>query len=67
MRSGQRTEPSPSLTNIRQALVEDLQRLPDIYKQLRRPPLYPVVFTGRANRLTADVQEQIAVNNDLAE
>ena len=67
MHGGQRTQPSPSLIDIRQALVDDLQRLPEHYKRLHRPPLYPVVFTDRAKRLTAQVQEQIAMDNYLTE
>ena len=59
MSSGALTAANPSLPEIRERLEEDMQRLDPRFKELHRPPLYPVQPSPKLQRLTATVQEQL--------
>jgi len=59
MSSGALTAANPSLPEIRERLGKDMQRLDPRFKELHRPPLYPIQPSPKLQRLTATVQERL--------
>ena len=59
MAGGAPVAAKPGLQEIRERLELDMQRLDPRFKALHRPPLYPVQFSPKLQRLTAQVQEQL--------
>lgn len=63
MEGGKLCTPLPSLTEARETFLGDFRRLPDVYKALRHPPLYPVVLTPRLasfqERAVRAIQERL--------
>ena len=64
---GQRVALNPSLETIRERFVQDFESLDQHHKWLRNPPSYPVVFSPKLNRLTAQVQDRILADNPVIE
>ena len=62
MEKGRRTQPAPSLDEMRQRFNRDFDQLDTRYKQLYNPPRYPVSFSSRLQRLAHRVQAQLAEN-----
>ncbi|MSQ07301.1 MAG: nicotinate phosphoribosyltransferase [Dehalococcoidia bacterium] len=60
MAGGRRTGPQPTLDEMRSRFQQDFQQLDDHHKRLRNPPRYPVVASPSLERLTLQVQDQIA-------
>ena len=65
LQDGRRVAPAPSLAEIRQRFVQDFEHLDQHHKRLQNPPAYPVAFSNRVNRLTAQVQERILGDNPV--
>ena len=61
MAGGSRTAPSPSLEELLERFNHDFGRLDHRFKSLTNPPHYPVAASPNLERLTAKVQESIAV------
>ena len=51
MRDGQRTVPPPTLLELRECFAANFARLPECYKALRSPDLYPVHHTWALEEL----------------
>jgi nicotinate phosphoribosyltransferase len=62
---GHRIALNPSLEQIRERFVQDFERLDQHHKWLRNPPAYPVIFSAKLNRLSAQVQERILADNPM--
>ena len=62
MAEGRRTSPDPALEQIRERFCQDFGQLDGRFKALVDPPQYPVAISGRLERLTVQVKEQILGN-----
>ena len=63
MRDGQRTGPATTLEEVRTRFQEDFAALDDRFKALNNPPRYPVSISGRLERLTSEVREEVLAVN----
>ncbi len=59
MKDGQRTGPAATLEEIKSRFQEDFAALDDRFKALNNPPRYPVGISGRLERLTSEVREEV--------
>ena len=59
MKDGQRTGPAASLEQVRGRFQEDFAALDERFKALNNPPRYPVSISGRLERLTSKVREEV--------
>ena len=59
MADGQRTRPAATLEEIKSRFQEDFAALDDRFKALNNPPRYPVGISGRLERLTSEVREEV--------
>ncbi len=63
MTDGRRTSPSTPLDELRHRFREEFQSLPVRFKDLRRPPAFPVSISRRLQRMTAEVREEAVLTN----
>ena len=63
MVDGSRTGPQIPLSRLRDQFREEFATLPDRFKDLRRPPLFPVTISPRLQRMTAEVREEAVLTN----
>ena len=63
MTGGVRTSPSTSLSNLRELFRDEFASLPARFKDLRRPPQFPVSISPRLQRMTAKVREEAVLTN----
>jgi len=59
MKNGQRTSSPASLEEIRTRFQEDFAALDDRFKALKNPPRFPVGLSGKLERLTSEVREEV--------
>ena len=59
MKKGERTSPATSLEEIRARFQEDFSALDDRFKVLKNPPRFPVGLSGKLERLTSEVREEL--------
>jgi nicotinate phosphoribosyltransferase len=58
MRSGRRLAPAPTVMQIRERTLANLDHLPDAYLALRDAPIYPVQKSAALDKLLNDVRAQ---------
>jgi nicotinate phosphoribosyltransferase len=63
MENGRITYEFPSLNEVRSAAKENLSKLPEQYKMLTNPPVYPVELSAKLKELTTALTKRI--NEDL--
>ncbi len=62
MEEGARLVPPSSIADARERFSNEFRRLPDLYKALRSPSVYPVGVSPELDRLQSQVTEQIKVS-----
>lgn len=67
MSGGVRSSPSTPLSELRESFREEFTSLPARFKDLRRPPHFPVSISPRLQRMTAEVREEAVLTNVSAE
>ena len=67
MRDGMRTSSQVSLHEIRDRFRAEFTSLHPRFKDLRRPPLFPVSVSPRLQRVTAEVREDAVLTNVSSE
>jgi nicotinate phosphoribosyltransferase len=63
MSSGIRTEHTPRLGELRDRFQCEFTMLDTRFKDLRRPPKFPVAVSSRLQRMTAEVREEAVLTN----
>ena len=63
MTGGVRTANRPSLTELRETFREEFARLDSRFKDLRKPPNFPVAVSPGLQRMTATVREVAVLTN----
>ena len=63
MASGDRLGNTPPLGELRERFRQEFARLENRYKNLRRPPQFPVSVSSRLQRMTAEVREEAVLTN----
>ncbi len=63
MTSGMRTGATPTATELRERFREEFASLDSRYKNLHRPPHFPVSISPRLQRMTAEVREEAVLTN----
>ena len=63
MVNGVRTEPPLAAAELRDRFREDFASLDARFKNLRRPPQFPVSISPRLQRITAEVREEAVLTN----
>ncbi|MCH7738267.1 MAG: nicotinate phosphoribosyltransferase [Chloroflexi bacterium] len=59
MKDGKRTGPPAKLEEVRNRFQEDFAALDERFKVLNNPPRFPVGISGKLERLTAEVREEV--------
>ncbi len=67
MLNGVRIAPSRTADELRDSFREEFASLPPRFKNLHRPPQYPVSISPRLQRMTAEVREEAVLTNISAE
>ena len=63
MTSGVRSETPPSATELRDRFRDEFASLAPRFKNLHRPPQFPVSISPRLQRMTAEVREEAMLTN----
>ena len=63
MVSGVRIDRTAALSEVRERFREEFDSLDARYKELIRPPLFPVSVSPRLQRMTAEVREEAVLTN----
>ena len=63
MKDGERTSPSYTATEFRDRFRDEFALLPPRFKNLHRPPQFPVSISSRLQRMTAEVREDAVLTN----
>ncbi len=63
MSDGTRTGPASTLRDLRDRFREEFVSLSPRFKNLRRPPQFPVSISPRLQRMTAEVREEAVLTN----
>ncbi len=63
MANGKRTGPTPTTTELRERFREEFASLDPRFKNLQRPPQFPVSISPRLQRMTAEVREEAVLTN----
>ena len=63
MTGGVRASLPPPLGELRNRFREEFATLPSRFKNLRRPPQFPVSISSRLQRMTAEVREEAVLTN----
>ena len=59
MKDGRATRPPPTLDEVRKRFQDDFAALDERFKVLNNPPRFPVSVSGKLERLTAEVREEV--------
>ena len=63
MKDGERTLPSHTTTDFRDRFRDEFALLPPRFKNLHRPPQFPVSISSRLQRMTAEVRQDAVLTN----
>ena len=67
MADGVRLAPSNTATELRDNFRDEFASLAPRFKNLHRPPQFPVSISPRLQRMTAEVREEAVLTNVSAE
>ncbi len=59
MSDGRRTSPPPELTELRQACLDSVAKLPEPHRRIHSPATYPVTLSDTLKRLQSQVAHQV--------